>query len=294
MAEKRSKRHHYIPQGLQKYFTDENGQVWFSELGHSGRFTEPEPRNTKSVFQEKDYYTVLQGGKLSDVVERRHFGPIDDFLGIFLKECIPLLSVGKVPRLERGTEKDLISVVFSMLKRNPNFVERSIIPDGEEEIGRQYFQDILDEIKPTDQIDPAEIEELRKQAEDRYQLRKFGRDIRVRGQLETSPRVDAELENFHVRFGSSKTKASFILPGCALHRVGNREKNGFRNPKMEVWMPISPKHVLILLRDPQRNFVGVNEIQYEKVREVNLFGMRNSSQLASHSKSLLQSVINPR
>ena len=125
-------------------------------------------------------------------------------------------------------------------------------------------------------------------------LRDAGRDVRVMAQAAPSPLVENALEEFQRRWGVIHGRHSFLLPSIAVYRIGNGGPNGIKHPNMEMWLPVSPKRVLVLTRDTYKNIPMVVEIDRKKTREINEYAVRNSASLASHSQKLLSSLLNVR
>jgi len=63
-------------------------------------------------------------------------------------------------------------------------------------------------------------------------------------------------------------------------------------PKMEMWMPISPKVAIVLVRDKEQK-IPLRVVDCpDHIRKVNEYAMRKSIYIASHSEKLLKSLIN--
>lgn len=121
MSNKRTKRHHFLPQVLQRQFLNGNGQIWYAEKGDDGRFSPPEPRNTRSTFQIKDYYTVMSDGTPSDVVEREFYGAIDNYLGHLLQGIFDVFEQGGTPTFSGDSLHALRLFFYETIKRSPEF-----------------------------------------------------------------------------------------------------------------------------------------------------------------------------
>lgn len=283
--QKRTKNHHIVPQVLQKQFSKNQKNLWFSKRDSNGNFHEPEYRNIQKIFRKKDYYTVLNGEKPSDIFEREFYGDIDNYLGKVLPKISEILQDGNTPTFSGSQLYNLKQVIMQMVKRTPDYEKKS----NDIEMGKTYVKSILEEKgKTTENIDFKKYEEELKSP---LKLKEYGRDIRVRATILNSPKIDKALEDFSVHWSVCKTKHSYILASKMVYWLGNGGPNGFVNPKVEIWMPISPKVSLILFRDKQNQNTMKHIDNREHIRAVNEYAMQNSDQIASDSKELLDSLI---
>jgi len=282
----RARKHHYVPQALQRYFRSAEGKIWYSERVDQGRFGKPEKRNTRSTFKARDYYTVLDDDGLSDRIERNFHGEMDDFLGQFLAEVHRALDDGSAPVVEGESLSSIRRVVIHLIARTPEFTS-----DFDEfGVGEEVLSNALaDAIEAN--LDATEIEKIRSELEDRIRVRNFGRSIRTQAQAGPFSRIDEALKDFDVRFAQSKGQHSFILSSLSAYRIGNGGHNGLSNPRTEIWLPISPKRALVLLKDPQKKIPMVVTEPRDHIRKVNEFAVSNSNEVASHSEKLLLSLL---
>jgi hypothetical protein len=283
----RAKNHHIVPKVLQRQFTitNEPDRIWRAKLGEHGNFNAPEKKSIRKTFVIRDYYTTRVDHKRSDHVERNFYGPIDDFWGQILYEVMPILENGDVPSLNSELEMKLRLNVMQMAKRTPDFMN---YPD-DLEIGFQLIQTCLD-ILP-DNYDEKYRNQLKKELQNKELLSDKGRDIRVTGTLRNSKLLEEILSEFSVRWVVSDSKHSFILSSLMVYRIGNGRNNGLSNPQCEVWMPISPKVVLVLVRDPNNKINNRIIWPSERIRKFNEFAAANSFEIASHPERLLSSLI---
>lgn len=278
---RRSKNHHFVPKVLQKNFSINGKHLWFSERQNAGEFHPPELRNINKTFRKRDYYTVLEGDQRSDIVERDFYGKIDDYLGRELPKIMNTIASGNYPTFSGPALETLRLNVMQMAKRTPDFVKNH------------------DDVEPAAHIlkaamkvaNTGERQELNKILRDPERLRDFGRNARVRGTIQNTKRVEDALHSMSVRWGVIEGNHSFVLSSKVVLWLGNGGPNGLMNPLVEIWMPISPKVSLILFRDKQNIFPVKNVIHRDFVRRLNEYASENSTQIASHSRQLLASLI---
>ncbi|MBU3258684.1 DUF4238 domain-containing protein [Roseovarius sp. PS-C2] len=287
-VKQRARKHHFLPQALQRPFCGECGQLWYSERNNDGLFSVPELRNTSSTFKLRDFYTILENGKLSDIVERQFYGTLDNFLAQFLNEVHDTLDKGMTPVVSGDALSSLRRVVYHLITRTPDFIKNQY---DDVAIGREIAEATLSEaIKHG--ISDTDISDLRAILGDASGLRNMGRSVRVKAQSSPSKRVEETLEDFVVRFAIINGKHSFVLASQTAYRIGNGGHNGLSNPEMEIWLPISPKRALVLVRDKNGKIPLIVDEPRDHVRQVNEFAIRNAEQVASHSQTLLHSLLN--
>ena len=282
---KRSKKHHIVPKVLQKYFAAQDGYIWFSERGPDNSFEAPYLQKIDNAFVIKNYYTVGSGEELSDVVERKFYGTIDDYLGSMLPRVMTAFAENDIPMFEEEPLVALRRVVFEMIKRTPDFIKGN----DDSTIGKNVVEATQKDLEANS--DHAGIAKLNANIKSNPNfMREIGRGIRVRATIKPSKKVEATLEDFSVRWAICGPIHSFILTSMMASRIGNGGPNGLSNPNFEIWMPLSPKIALVLLRDEQNRIPIMNTDSREHIRAVNEFGAENSMQIASHSKELIESI----
>lgn len=281
---KRSKNHHFVPIVLQKQFASEQDakRIWFAEKEKV--FRAPELKKFEKAFYKRNYHTVLLNDGPSDIIEKKFYGQIDNFFGKFLPAVAGAIEAGQAPNLSYQSVESIRMSVFEMVKRSPEFSKKY----DDLEVGKQALQEILTTLSENGKYDERD-KQLKAYSND-HRLRELGRDIRNRAILPMSDQMKNALGERDIRWAVSKTKNSFILSSLLVYRIGNGGRNGLINPNSEIWMPISPKICLILLKDPFNMVPLVNHLDAKKIREINEFAAQNSSQIGSHSQRLIESI----
>jgi Protein of unknown function (DUF4238) len=281
----RIKKQHIVPRILQKQFASENGSIWYSERGHDNSYEAPYLKRIETAFVIKNYYTVGSGSELSDVVERKFYGNIDDYLGRILPKVISSFAQNIVPLFEGEALIGLRLVVFEMLKRTPDFIKSN----DDSAIGKSILDATIRSLN--ENADHAGIVRLDTEMKKNPNfMREIGRNTRVRATIKRSKKMETTLEDFSVRWAFCESKHSFLLTSMMVYRVGNGGSNGLSNPNVEIWMPLSPKIALVLLRDKHNKIPLKIDETRNHIRAVNEFAANNSRQIASHSKELIESI----
>lgn len=281
----RTKRHHIVPQFMQRSFCNTEGKLWYSDHNSKGQYNAPELRTPKGCFWQRDYYTVLEGGAASDVVERKVYGNLDDFLGRLFPEVLAILENGNIPKMDAKLEDVLKLAVFRMLTRTPDFVAHN-----DREIGRNYLDGLTEGYQEMGGYE-VELEKAKSELLDDAKLQSYGRDIRTRGTLYDAPRSNEELKKRSFRWAKAPQKHSYVLSSRIALRIGNGGSNGLRNPDSEIWVPLSPKFCMILLIDNYGKIPHLNEDSREHVRKLNEYAKESSYAIASHSEKLIRSLL---
>lgn len=281
----RSKRHHYVPQGLQKYFCSEDGKIWYSNRASlTEQFSKPEARNTSSAFQQRNFYTVLSSmDKPSDEVERKFYGKVDDQLGKTIAEVISFLSQGQVPQFRGQALESFKNLVLSLHRRSIDLAHKL----DELKIGQSIIENTVADASENYGLNRDEvISELRLP-----NAKQLGRDIRVRAQ---TVRPDLELEAlaaYQVSTIGAGGKSSFVLGSRMVYRISNGTSDSLGSKNVELWFPICPKYCLVL-HALDEVASKIMTCPSRKIREVNEYIVSNCREIGSHSEKLLLSLLN--
>jgi len=280
----RSRRHHIVPQTLQKHFCDDDGQLWYAKKDEAGRFQRPDQRTPKGAFWQRDYYTVINDGAKSDEVEREFYGSLDNLIGAVIPKFINCLKHKRPPAMEAELERSMKLAVFHMLLRTPDFMDHDELA-----IGHEYLDGLVDyyDRRPTNK---ADLNRVLSEKEDPSVVRSYGRSIRNEGTLTKHVNSERELMKRKFKWVAAPLKHSFILSNQICIRIGNGGPNGLNNPESEIWMPISPKFSLVLVCDETGMVPNYSEIDRDLVRSMNLHAAQNSTAIASHSEKLIRSL----
>lgn len=291
-SHQRSKKHHYIPKALQRIFSIEgnNEQIWYSERNNpSEPYSTPELRNISSTFMVKNLYTIHSENSPSDAIEREFYGPIDDFLGKIVPQFNELLSKGAAPTLANETFNQVREIFYKMIARTPHFTK-----DWQpEELGK-----LANEILLKDSSFELTVDERKVIESDLFNplhLKKMGKDIIASSRTIPLYKVNKYLKNFRLRWVVSKGKHSFVLSSTFCYELGNGSgPNILASDGAEIWMPISPKHCMVLIKDPLQRIPEISHLEAHRIRKINEYAASRSRALSSQSRPLICSLIKNR
>ncbi len=222
MAKNRSKRHHYVPQCIQRHFRGPEGKIWYAERT-DGVFHVPEPRNTKSCFCKKDLNTTIANGNLSDEVEDA-WGRVDDEIASMLKNIHEILGRGRLPDLTSDALENLRFIAAMLMTRSPEIappvaqIEQRYISKLEEFAGKNGEQS----------------DECRVNAKDPVRLRQLVNHIRAVALGGVPKSVLEELNSFFPTWAIVHDKSGFILGSKMIYPSGNGELGGLKYHGIEL------------------------------------------------------------
>ena len=278
MSGKRSKRHHHNPIVLQKPFQSKPGKIWYAEKNKDGRFFVFEERNHESAFWERNYNTTIEDGRPSDRLETGFWGAVDDHLGKLVPKIDDALENSTIPLFSGEPLDSLYNLFAALMMRSPD-----ILPDYDAaEMGREVANQTIEL-----STELSEKERTFLNSSDR--MVQNGRHIIAMSRVAEPTRVLAALREYEVRFVRSEARSAFILGSRLVYRIGNGGNTHLDNPNTELWLPISPRSTVVLVKSRPETPHCV-EFSRAKVRKFNEYVCRSSSKVGSHSYKLLRSL----
>ncbi len=274
----RSKRHHFVPQALQRQFADERGKLWYAERGENGLFRPAEYRSPTGSFWKRNYYTLLGADGPTDVVEREHYGKIDDYIGRLVPHISRVIDDGMIPLFTGDALTSLRIVVLHMMRRTPDFFRGF----NDFALGLKFIEKYEKHLQAAD--NSYLLKEFRQEMLSEQRVREQGRDVRVRATISPMPAIEGAMEEFFPKFVLSRTRHSFVLSSAMIYRRGSAG-----DPNLEIWMPIAPKVAILFRREKLRDPVIVEIASASQIREVNECATKCEA-LASHSHELIASL----
>lgn len=282
----RAKRHHYVPRTLLRRFCDDAGKLYYAEKSPDGSFGEIQYRNPDASFWRRNHNTILVEGEPSDLAEREYYAMLDDYLAKLLMEIEVAFAQGYEPAFRGEVLVGACFLIHAFMKRSIDF-----LPDFDD---GQLGQAAIDGVKNLllVQGNRRAAESYVQSAKGHLSAFRRGRNIRVLVDCQPpSEAVSSMLNEFSLRWAVPVAGSSFIVTSKMVYRIGNGSHNGYVNPRVECWMPLSPKRALVMLRDPEGKVPLICTMKESFVRDVNEYATDTSSVVASHSKLLIASLI---
>lgn len=280
----RSKRHHFVPQALQRQFLTDDGRIWYaSRPSYDVPFSDPEALSTKGAFWRRNFYTVLDDRDApSDLVEEKFFGPVDNHLSQVVNEALEILREGERPRFRGDPLESIKHLVIALYRRS---IDTASTMD-EALVGRELIDSVLERAR-------SELGEDFEKAVESLSFplpMHMGRDVRVRAQVSDPTLLIEALAGYRIAVVRAEGGSSFILGSRMVYRISNRTNDKLGSENIEIWFPISPRYALVLhaLRtDPD----DIIEWKKSGVRSVNEYICRHCLAVGSHSQKLLSSLL---
>lgn len=241
----RSKRHHYVPQALQRSFVKKKtNRLWYAHRGAIAEdFLVIEERNTISTFQERDFYTVIDSeDRLSDEVERNFFADLDNKIAVVVKDLIEILNSGKTPIVDEPARSFLKIAFYSLFIRTKDIASAR----SDSDVGNQLIEDIRGDLVAAD-FNKTDIEDFMMNMPD---PKKLGRSIRARAQSTRPPiEVMDAVRDYQFYFVKTCNRCSFVLGSKIVYRISNGTNDKLGSPNVELWMIISPKYAMVMAHE---------------------------------------------
>ena len=278
----RSRRHHFVPQTLQKRFADERRHIWYCERRSlKGSFSIPEDRNIDSCFWMRNINTTIRSdGSLSDAAETKYWKAIDDYLTEILDALGSNVRANTVSVFGDEALRSLNMVMTSLLKRSMDYFSDK--PD--QELGMQVLEAVKFEAGS-----PLNPEELGVHPLKIERPEYVGREVRLRAQGNHSGDVLRELEDYTVVYAKPQVGASFVLGSKMIFRPTKAHDGGLGATDFEMWFPIAQDAMLIRVHKTriQPTLLTMNKSQ---VRRLNQLIVRESLRVGSGCKRLITSL----
>lgn len=290
--QERSKRHHYVPKALIRKFSPNGKNIYYATRDNTNTGYKDNPfkqinfNNIDKTFCEKDLYTIVQNSRLSDAIEREFYMKFDDGLGKFVTEIIDHLDSGSAPRFYGDALEELRHMFYHMMNRSADWVARF----NRIELGEKLANDLI----KGGLADHPDLDDHTKRVimKEPTALKHAGYDLFNRARASRpGERILAELSEMEIRFAKTPEMSSFILPSRGVVPASNGGTTGLGNKKVEMWLPISPRYVMILLRDPFNKIPQMNRLSKAKVKEFNEVAASNSSAVGSNSLQVICRVL---
>jgi hypothetical protein len=279
------KRHHYVPEFLQRRFVNDAGNLYVfnRERPERGVFqTTP-----KNVFVEKDLYTRFDADGSKDAAVEQAFNSLETFANDLIERFVSSVRVGVAPQLNAAEKSAWDDFFFLQTKRVPEFHDQYVVNYGFEEeldrVIRQYERDVrvLTDDERAQLRDPKEIERLRRNTK-LIALTKPGE--LVRGALAQKGLALAHIQD---------SRKSFVLGSSPVVKLNHPDRPHLSDDSVEVWLPIASD--IAISPSPEVGVVRRIPVTEERhIRSINLAIARQSRIVAARDEALVRSIAFPR
>ncbi|WP_299165404.1 DUF4238 domain-containing protein [uncultured Tateyamaria sp.] len=280
-----SKWHHYVPEGVLKRFCYAEPKLWyFSKARPSEGICS---RDIGKKFRRRHYYSTEDStGKKSDVLEREFLQVLDSRFADFIDDFHRICSMGVMPKISLETRKFLQQFIYYYTKRNPDF-ERTL---GMSANPRVHVESAIANFEAA--FGTVQTEQKQRMLTDEA-IQSTYNYARVQSLARESATVNARLEKMSLHFAFSSGKSSFIVGSNPVVRLENKEGAVLGDGNVEIWTPLTPK-VMMGFAGPNSPFDECIKIPMAEVRKVNLQTIKQSTEVGSHSRQLISSLLSAR
>lgn len=272
------RRHHFVPQMLQRRFTDAAGRlcVYDKRRPEAGVFATT-PGN---AFVQKDLNAIELKDGSKHVGLEIWYSELEGEVAPIIDKIVERARARKVPGLTDDERIVWDNFIYHQQKRAPDVFERlGLVQDFEKDLPARVSEYEREERPLTDEeraeiFSPAAIERMIQHA-----------SVQARGR--GSDEVVATLAALGIAVAIIiSPKKSFILGDHPLARMGPTGELG--HPATELWMPIAPDVAVSPWGQPKKEkLIG---IEGDHVRRVNETIYKHSNIVAARSEALIRSL----
>jgi len=279
------KRHHYIPEMLQKRFVNDSGGLWFYSKERPDRgIVATKPGN---VFVEGHLYSSVEADGSKNPALELHYSKVESLTDPIIEKMVLSARSRRVPSLS-PTELEIWNHFF--------FYQQKRVPDFFGEIEDiKNFSDRIEEVLASLEAEigrpiPAH---LRQQVTDEDAVERLKKNAIVGSLFDPATMVMEVLQarGLVIAVPRRETK-SFVLGSNPMARMGTRNGSSLGNPEVELWLPIAQDVAVTPYGRPgEVRIIVLEDFQIRKVNQ-GIFG--RSTMMASGSKDLIESLRAPR
>jgi hypothetical protein len=277
------KRHHSVPEMLQRRFVDKRHRLWFydkqrPELG-------VRDMSPNSLFVRNRQYTLKMSDGTHDWSLETRYSSLEGYMNLLIKRIVPQVLTGIYPGLS-ANERDLLDLyVYEQWRRVPELYDR-MISDAEFDA---MLKDSIDEYECKHR--PLTPDERQKFASVAYRRAERKR-ARVLSLSRTTGAPLAILSTKGLFFARTARNRSFILGSSPVIKLTPIGQNELDHPQVEVWLAIDPNVAIVLAAD---NSKGRNIVMSaEGVRYINRAIAKQSETFAGRDRALVCSIAKQR
>ncbi len=273
------KRHHSVPEMLQRRFTDERGMLWFFDNDRPDRGVRDTSPN--SLFVRGGQYTLKNSDGTRDWSLETRYSKLEGFMNLLIEKIVPQVLSGKYPNLSPN-ERDLLNLyVYEQWRRVPELYQRMISDDE----FAAMLQEAIDQYEQ--KFRALTPEEKEKFASPAY-LKAERQRARVLSLSRTSGTALDVLSAKGLFFARTARNRSFLLGSFPVMKLTPIGRSELSDPEVEVWFAIDPNVAIILASNNTLN--RVLSMSAEGVRHINRTIAKQSKMFAGRDKALVTSI----
>lgn len=277
-----SKRHHFVPEMLQKNFVNEDGKLYFHNKKESDKGIQP-ATSPVNLFLKTHLYSVvdLRGNK--DVSLENEFSVIEGRADSVIQKIISRVRSGQAPRLTVEEKQVWNEFFYLQWRRVPALTNRLFTDSWFEELLNKNLKGFEEKYRKLTDEERAKFNDPM----NKIRLKKNFRNVSLR---KRSTSVEEVLNNRGLVFALIKrVRKSFIVGSNPVVKFTPPGRTHLSDPAVEMWLPISSDIAVspFGFRSEERLF---DNLTHSDIRTINQSVFDQSDIVASHSKELLLSL----
>lgn len=277
------RRHHYIPQMIQRRFAGPDLHLFSFDKRHPERGVERKP--IRRLFQAQHLYTVRHLDGTRDTSTETRLSVIEGRAGSVIARAVDDARAGRPTPWSVADRKALIDLLIAQFRRSPDLHQRVLLRPTAEEIvadGIAQWEARFGPAPPEERaalLSPAFIAEAR-------------RNALAANAADPLLRVAAAMEQ------RGFSVARIAVPGCsfilgsnpfARFRAADSGRQDLGDPDAELWLPIAHDVALVSYGDTSTT----RFVEFTKdtpIRQMNGLIARDSTVFASADRDLIEAL----
>jgi hypothetical protein len=274
------KRHHFVPEMLQKRFVADDGRLFYFDKSAPDKGV----RSTGSgnLLLQGHLYSITNPDGTKDVSLELNYSRLEAAADPIIARLVESVLEKKLPILSQRDKQVICFFLYQQWRRTPDFLD-SIVPPSQmgallEETIQEYetkFNKVVSAEKRNEMMLPDKLKEFRQYA-------------RVRSLRSASKDVLKLIEGKGICFGVATRRQSFILGGNPVLKIVNGDDPHLGNLGVEVWLPIHPQ--VMLAAAGKVGEEKIVELPSRSVRFYNEAIVKKSRLFVGRSRELIRSL----
>lgn len=278
------KRHHAVPEMLQKRFVDREGCLYAFDR----RRPKPEVFRTtpSNLFVHGHLYRRTEADGSSDIEMEAWFSELESATDPIIEKIVCAARQGRKPGLTGSEFETWLTFFFMQWKRVPD-LHLTTVTDAEVE---ETFDDLIAELRRTHPHRASEIDKV-DTPDNRKRMKQNARVDVLRGGGD-EPMTALRLRGLGIAKVTAPDK-QFVLSSRPVVKLTHPGHTHLLDPTCEMWLAVAPDIIVGLGPGPgDEKLVGIGDASV--IRDYNEACVSQSTVFASSSLQLVRSLSRPR
>ncbi len=276
------KRHHFVPEMLQKRFVNSEGGLWFfNKQNAKAGIIGSKPGN---IFLEGHLYSAIADDGTKDPSLELFYSELESQADPIVERIVQSVRQGNLPTLSKIEKTTWDEFYFHQYKRVPDF-HRELFTNTE-------FSGMLDEaIEEFSQLFREVYPHEREHLNSPEVMKRLNKNAIIGSLRDGGLFVPGALASKGLAIAViSKPTKSFALSSYPFARLGQKAGGTLSDPETELWFPIAQDVAVSPFGRPGSELLHI--VSDGDIRRINLQMLHQSTIIASGSKQLITSLIN--